>query len=71
MKDSHQQMSAALELNKRALAARYSVGVRTVENWQAMRLIPARWVQGEWIFDADECDRRLLAHTSETRKEVK
>jgi len=46
--------------NKRELAARYDVGIRTIENWQYAGIIRARSEQGQAVFDVVDCDRRLL-----------
>jgi hypothetical protein len=56
-------------VNKRGLADRYSVGVRTLENWLAMHIILARMESGELIFDVVDCDRRLFDRTGKNKKE--
>ena len=44
------------------LAARYSVGIRTIENWQCAGIIRAGFEQGRAVFDIADCDERLLSH---------
>jgi hypothetical protein len=48
-------------LNKRALAARYQVGVRTIETWLAARLITGARRGRSLQFDPLACDTSLLA----------
>ena len=47
---------------KSGLAKRYQVGIRTIENWQYSGVIYARFEQGRAVFDAADCDERLLGH---------
>lgn len=56
--------SAALcrRATKIELAARYSVGIRTIENWQCAGIIRAGFEQGRAVFDIADCDERLLSH---------
>jgi len=45
------------------LAARYGVGIRTIENWQYAGIIRAGFEQGQAVFDVAACDERLLSYT--------
>jgi len=58
---------APRQMEKHMLASRYLVGVRTVENWQARRIIEGRMQGRKWMFDVEDCDRRLFNH-SQTNK---
>lgn len=51
-----------LRATKQMLAKRYRVGVRTIENWQYSGIILARFEKKRAVFDAVECDERLLNH---------
>ena len=51
-----------LRATKSGLAKRYQVGIRTIENWQYSGVIYARFEQGRAVFDAADCDERLLGH---------
>jgi len=55
---------AELVLTKFGLADRYSVGVRTVEEWLYRGLIVGSRRGRSLKFDAVDCDRRLLANKS-------
>lgn len=44
------------------LAARYGVGIRTIENWHYARIIRAGFEQGQAVFDVADCDERLLRY---------
>jgi hypothetical protein len=46
--------------DKRGLAARYGVGIRTVEAWQGDGIIIGTRHGKRIIFDVGDCDRRLL-----------
>ena len=46
------------------LAARYSVGIRTIENWQCVGVIRASFEQGRAVFNIADCDERLLSYKS-------
>ncbi len=48
-------------LNKRALAARYQVGVRTIETWLAARFISGVRRGRSLQFDPIACDTSLFA----------
>jgi len=52
--------------NKSGLAARYQVGIRTIENWLAWGIIPGRMERGEIVADVAECDRRLMGYKNST-----
>ena len=54
------------ETNKSGLAARYQVGIRTIENWLAWEIIPGRMERGEIVADVAECDRRLMGYKNST-----
>jgi hypothetical protein len=54
------------ETNKSGLAARYQVGIRTIENWLAWEIIPGRMERGEIVADVAECDRRLMEYKNST-----
>lgn len=47
---------------KGLLAARYAVGIRTIENWQYAGIIRAGLERGQAVFDVADCDERLLNH---------
>ncbi|ODU24867.1 MAG: hypothetical protein ABS95_01365 [Verrucomicrobia bacterium SCN 57-15] len=47
---------------KVVLAARYGVGIRTIENWQYAGIIRAGSEQGHAVFDVADCDDRLLSY---------
>ena len=51
-----------LRTTKSGLAKRYQVGIRTIENWQYSGVIYARFEQGRAVFDAADCDERLLGY---------
>jgi len=51
-----------LRTTKSGLAKRYQVGIRTIENWQYSGVIYARFEQGRAVFDAADCDERVLGH---------
>jgi hypothetical protein len=56
-----------LELvQKPALANRYQVGFRTLENWQASGIIVGKMERHKWWFDVQDCDRRLFLHSKST-----
>ncbi|MDE3100590.1 MAG: hypothetical protein KGJ88_14065 [Verrucomicrobiota bacterium] len=66
-KDTEQITTAAeqeqwLRGDKLGLAAHYSTGVRTIENWLAAGLITGRKAGRKLEFDFIECDRRLMSH---------
>jgi len=44
------------------LAARYGVGIRTIENWQYAGIIRAGFEQGHAVFDVADCDEQLLRY---------
>lgn len=44
------------------LAARYGVGLRTIENWHYAGIIRAGFERGQAVFDVADCDERLLSH---------
>lgn len=44
------------------LAARYAVGIRTIENWQRVGIIRAGFEQRRAMFDVADCDERLLSY---------
>lgn len=50
------------KVDKRSLARRYQVGIRTVENWQSRGIIRAGREHGEAVFDVLDCDNRLLIY---------
>jgi hypothetical protein len=62
--------SVRTRVDKPGLAARYVVGIRTVANWQASEIIQGQLEKGKWMFDAEECDKRLFMH-SEPHKQGK
>ena len=41
---------------KIVLAARYGVGIRTIENWHYAGIIRAGFEQGQAVFDVADCD---------------
>ncbi len=47
-------------VDKRGLADRYMVGVRTVEAWQGDGIILGTRLGKRILFDVGDCDRRLL-----------
>jgi hypothetical protein len=47
---------------KSGLAARYGVGIRTIENWQYAGIIRAGFEQGHAVFDVADCDEQLLRY---------
>lgn len=49
-------------ISKVLLAARYGVGIRTIENWQYAGIIPAGRERGQAVFDVADCDERLLSY---------
>ena len=55
------------ETNKRALAAHYRVGLRTVEKWFYRGIINGRMNGNRLEFDLVDCDRRLLAYKPKTK----
>ena len=50
--------------DKRALAAHYGVGVRTIENWYYARIIVGQINGRKLEFDVADCSRRLLSHAN-------
>ena len=46
---------------KVVLAARYGVGIRTIENWHYAGIILAGFEHGQAVFDVADCDERLLS----------
>jgi hypothetical protein len=46
--------------DKRGLAERYMVGVRTIEAWQSAEIIHGTRQGKRIIFNVGDCDRRLL-----------
>ncbi len=46
--------------DKRGLAARYRVGIRTIEAWKGDGIIIGTRHGKRIIFDVGDCDRRLL-----------
>jgi hypothetical protein len=53
---------ARSEANKFGLAARYQVGVRTIENWLSWGILPGRMEHHKIVVDVAECDRRLMEY---------
>lgn len=49
--------------NKRELALRYQVGVRTIENWLSWGIIHGTFERGELIMDASQCDEALMRYS--------
>ena len=47
---------------KVVLAARYGVGIRTIENWHYSGIIRAGFEQRQAVFDVADCDDRLLSY---------
>ncbi len=47
---------------KVVLAARYAVGIRTIENWQYAGILRASFEQGFAVFNVADCDERLLRY---------
>ena len=60
-----------LLLDKHGLAARYRVGIRTVENWLAFEIIRGRLECGKVIFDASDCDSRIVCYSQNTQQQRK
>ena len=48
-----------LRKNKAELAAYYSVGLRTIEEWSARGIISGRRTGRKMQFDVADCDRRI------------
>ena len=59
--------SISPRVNKSALANRYVVGIRTLENWQAEKIIRGQMEKHKWMFDVQECDQRLFEHSNRTK----
>lgn len=57
------QQEQCQRADKLGLAAHYSTGVRTIENWLAAGLITGRKAGRKLEFNLAECDRRLMDHT--------
>jgi hypothetical protein len=58
--------SVSKRVDKPGLAARYVVGIRTVENWQEAEIILGQMEKHKWTFDVQECDLRLFEHSNRT-----
>ena len=59
---------ACLRTNKPGIAARYGVGVRTIESWLAWGIIQGRMERGEILMAIEDCDARLLQYSAQRRK---
>ena len=57
------------ETDKRALAAYYGVGLRTIEKWLYRGIITGHKNGHNVVFNQAECDRRLLAHKPKSNHE--
>jgi hypothetical protein len=62
------KLSACLRTNKPGIAARYGVGVRTIESWLAWGIIQGRMERGEILMAIEDCDARLMQYSAEQRK---
>lgn len=51
-----------LQKNKAELAAYYSVGLRTIEEWSARGIISGSRTGRKMQFDVADCDRRISSH---------
>ncbi len=60
-----------LLLDKRALAARYVVGIRTIENWLAFGIIFGHLDSGRVMFDPVDCDNRIISHSQKHQQQRK
>ena len=52
--------SSLVTVDKRGLAERYMVGVRTIEEWHGSGIIHGTRLGKRIYFDVAECDRHLL-----------
>lgn len=48
--------------DKAGMAAHFDVGIRTIENWLARRIISAQRKGRKNEFDVAECDRRVMSY---------
>lgn len=62
MEERYKTKEASPALDKRGLADRYMISIRTVEEWQAQGLIRCTGRKRKNHYDPMECDR-LLMHT--------
>ena len=60
--------SACQRTNKPGIAARYGVGVRTIESWLAWGIIQGRMERGEILMAIEDCDARLMQYSAQRRK---
>jgi hypothetical protein len=67
MKEPLNTTEAITGLDKRGLADRYMISIRTVEAWEAQGLIRSCGRKLKSYYNPEECDRRLLQ--SSNRKE--
>jgi len=51
-----------LQKSKAELAAHYSVGLRTIEEWSARGIISGRRKGRALQFDVADCDRRITSY---------
>ena len=59
---------ACLRTNKPGIAARYGVGVRTIESWLAWGIIQGRMERGEILMAIEDCDARLMQYRAQQGK---
>jgi hypothetical protein len=60
--------SACSRTNKPGIAARYGVGVRTIETWLAWGIIQGRMERGEILMAIEDCDARLMQYSAQQGK---
>ena len=59
---------SCMRANKLGIAARYGVGVRTIENWLARGIIQGRMERGEILMAIEDCDARLMQYSAQQGK---
>ena len=59
---------ACVRTNKPGIAARYGVGIRTIESWLAWGIIQGRMERGEILMAIEDCDARLMQYSAQRRK---
>jgi hypothetical protein len=59
---------ACVRTNKPGIAARYGVGIRTIESWLAWGIIQGRMKRGEILMAIEDCDARLMQYSAQRRK---
>ena len=58
--ENFELVTASVTVDKRGVADRYLIGIRTVEAWQSAKIIHGTRQGKRIFFDVGDCDRRLL-----------